>query len=303
MKKIFKYSYVALMAVLMTALNACTDEYSYDGNPDSDNSGAYIIANSSDLTKVLTSDDDATAFSSSYTVARHDTAKAEDYTVYITGEGINKTETVKFAVGESRVTKTLDLSSLKTLAESGKKVINVKVKVSTVNDADGTGASYMYGARSQTYTVSVLNKIPGCQFKASWFMSDNTTMYPWDIDVYDYGEDTEKGTHTYYIKNPFGAIGEQLGLTVGDEYSMYFTLDYKGNATVDNSTKVFHFDNGQGVSGDCTVSGVGTWDEKEHAVIFSLSYPIGTTGYGLPGGEHDLVFPATYNPVPAKPAN
>lgn len=278
MKKIFRYSYLALMAILTIAFNACTDEYEYDAEQNPSSAGAYILASKTSLVFA-----EGEAQSLSFIVARHDTVEAASYKLYCTDETVASKipSEVSFAAGEKAKSFTVDFD-----LPSG--TMNKSFQIGVSDES-----AYMYGAHSQTYTVSVLKLIKGAQFASGLFKAGED--YKWDVDVYEYGTDANNNKR-YLIRNPFN-IAEEAGLGHGMGYDVVFTLNAKGEANTDKQA-AFDYDAGDVVSGDTYASGSGTYNASTNTVLFLWTLSIGNTGYGFGTVQHWLTFPEGYDPLP-----
>lgn len=281
MNRILKLWQPAMLAVFALAFNACTDEYEYTPQPDADYEGAYILA---DETTLILGEDDAQQLS--FTVARHDSTEAATYKLYTTNSSVNVPTEVNFAANEGTKKFTIDFDfPIGTIEE------NVTIGVEE-------GDTYMYGAHSQTYTISRCKKIPGQTTMASYFFSDGQGgPGTWLLDIYEYGtltdEETGVKTARYLLKEPF-AVMEQVGQGYGTGYNVIFSLDSNGNATTAEQGLYYDTYNG----GEVVVSGNGTYYSNYNAIVFIWTLRIPSLGGGFGSIEHDIYFPTGYNPIP-----
>ncbi|WP_298456479.1 hypothetical protein [uncultured Prevotella sp.] len=295
MNKIFKYGTVLMMSALAVLSTSCTDEYEYDPTTDVDTSGAYILSDNTDL---LFSEGEAQSLT--FTVTRHDTIEAKSYKLYISEPDVASIpEEVSFAALEKSKTITVALN-----VEPG--TINKKVVIG-INEGD----SYMYGANSQTYTISCLRKVQGCTFTTAML----TSPVFLDVDVYEYGK-TEKenpdGTVTttcsYVMKDPYAEIIGPDG--VG--YNIVFSLNNNGEVSIANNQILFYasaeMTGDASIVGDIIISGGGSYYKEktnisslgtsaENFILFNWTMLIGNTGYGYGTKAHVIQFPSNYDPT------
>lgn len=281
MNRILKLWQPAMLAVFALAFNACTDEYEYTPQPDADYEGAYILA---DETTLILGEDDAQQLS--FTVARHDSTEAASYKLYTTNSSVNVPTEVNFAANEGTKKFTIDFDLPIGTIEEG---VTIGVE---------EGDTYMYGAHSQTYTISRCKKIPGQTIMASYFLSDGQGgPGTWLLDIYEYGtltdEETGVKTARYLLKEPF-AVMEQVGQGYGTGYNVIFSLDSNGNATTAEQGLYYDTYNG----GEVVVSGNGTYYSNNNAIVFIWTLNIPSLGGGFGQIEHDIYFPTGYNPIP-----
>ncbi len=281
MNRILKLWQPAMLAVVALAFNACTEEYDYVPVSDTDFSGAYILA---DETTLILGEDDAQQLS--FTVARHDSTEAATYKLYTTNSNINIPEEVSFAANEGTKHFTIDFD------------IPVGTIEEEVTIGVEEGQEYMYGAHSQTYTISRCRRIPGQTIMASYFFGDGQGgPGTWLLDIYEYGtltdEETGAKTARYLLKEPY-LVAAQVGQGYGDGYNVIFSLDSEGNASTAEQGLYYDTYNG----GEVVVAGSGTYYPQYNAIIFAWSMNIPSLGGGFGAIEHDIYFPAGYNPLP-----
>ena len=282
MNRILKLWQPAMLAALALAFNACTEEYDYIPETNIDLQGAYILT---DETTLILGEDDAQQLQ--FTVARHDSTEAATYKLYTTNSSINIPTEVSFAANEGTKHFTVDFDfPIGTIEE------DVTIGVEE-ND------TYMYGAHSQTYTISRCKKIQGQTMMTTYLLGDNAgNPYTGLIDMYEYGtltdEETGVKTARYLIKEPYLIIS-QAGMGIGEGYNIIFSLDSKGKATT--AEQPIYYDT-YFVGGDMTVSGNGTYYPQYNAIIFIWAMNIPSAGGGIGSIEHDIYFPIGYNPLP-----
>lgn len=270
-----------MLAALALAFNACTEEYEYTPQHDADYSGAYILA---DETTLILGENDAQQLQ--FTVARHDSTEAATYKLYTTNSTVNIPAEVSFAANEGtkHLTVNFDLP-----------IGTIEEKV-TIGVEDGD--TYMYGAHSQTYTISRCKLIEGQTYMESYFFTDGQGgPGSWLIEMYEYGtstnEETGVKTARYLIMEPY-LVAEQVGQGYGDGYNIVFTLDSNGKAQTTEQGLFYDTYNG----GEVTVAGSGTYYPNENAIIFVWSMNIPALGGGFGAIQHNIYFPTGYNPIP-----
>lgn len=298
MNKIFRNGYLAALAlVAMATLNACTDEYEYDAAGDTDNSGAYLSAEQTDIIKTEFDD-----LSFTFTVERHDTEAAATYKLYASNEAYSVPSEVSFEAGE----------------KSKEITVSFNVPVGTIEDKVVIGVeaedAYMYGAQSLTFTISRCELLTGSIFYSQLFGGY------WPVDVYLYGyNETENSDGSisssarYMIKDPFSF--EELGLGENAlNHNIIFSLNQKGTATLTSTNQsLFYVDatisgNPEAV-GEAIISGNGTYYKEEsmidaqynfsaaNFVLFPWNVNIGTTRYGFGTVVNALIFPMNFDPI------
>lgn len=281
MNRILKLWQPAILAALALSFNACTEEYDYIPETNIDLQGAYILT---DETTLILGEDDAQQLQ--FTVARHDSTEAATYKLYTTNSSINIPTEVSFAANEGTKHFTVDFDfPIGTIEE------DVTIGVEE-ND------TYMYGAHSQTYTISRCKKIPGQTIMASYFLSDGQGgPGRWLLDIYEYGtltnEETGVKTARYLLKEPY-LVMAQIGQGYGDGYNVIFSLDSNGNATTTEQGLYYDTYNG----GEVTVAGNGTYYPMYNQVIFVWAMNIPSLGGGFGSVQHIIQFPTGYNPLP-----
>ena len=106
MKKIYKYTYVALAGMMVLALASCVKEYEYDGVGESD-PGAFISAAA---TQVKYAADDAQILT--FTLQRTNTEGAEDIALTCDNSKFRVPSSVNFVAGEGKKTVSVPFSIL-----------------------------------------------------------------------------------------------------------------------------------------------------------------------------------------------
>ncbi|MBO4720250.1 MAG: hypothetical protein J5658_10295 [Prevotella sp.] len=106
MKKLFKYTYVALAGMMALALASCVDKYEYDGVGESD-PGAFISA---DATQIKYAADDAQILN--FVLQRTNPESAEDIALTCDNSKFQVPSSVNFAAGESKKTVSVPFSIL-----------------------------------------------------------------------------------------------------------------------------------------------------------------------------------------------
>jgi len=280
MNKILKSSCYAVTALLATVFTACTDDYDYDPAP-VENDGAYVLANGS-TTMILTEKDQQ---SLSFTVTRHDKTEAKTYKLYSSEANVPVPSEVSFAEGEEAKTITVNFNF---------PVGTIEKKVTIgVEDED----AYIYGAHSQTYTISRCKALPeGSFLQSSFFVTDDGRPAIWDVDIYEFGVTTDEKTGTktakYLIKDPY-YVAQQIGYGNATGYNFVITLTDKGKA---NATQqpIFHYDD---YGADVAAKGKGTYFFNYNAIQFLWSIDIPNLG-GFGSYTHIVYFPDGYDPIP-----
>lgn len=265
MKRIFKYSYIALFALMGLAFNACTDKYDYDPVEEVDNSGAYVLATGK--TTLYYNDTEEQTFN--IKVCRHDDTEAKTYNLTVNNENVTVAKTVSFAAGETE-------KELKVVCHLQPGDLNQRIIIGV---ADGN--AYMYGAHSQTYNISCCKTFTAT-FGSSAFGDDEGNLAQWPVTVYQMGVTTNsatgKKTATYMIDDVYG-----------DDYGVIFTLQENGKAATESQPAWKHQ-----TYGDVYVSGNGTYFEAYNAILFSWSMDVSLGGFGV--FSEYLFFPGNYDP-------
>lgn len=273
MNKILRSSCYAVIALLSIAFTACTDEYEYDPAP-VENDGAFILANGS--TTIILGENDQQSLS--FTVTRHDKTQAKTYKLYSSDENVPVPSEVSFAEGEEA--KTLDISFNFPVGTIEKQVV-IGVEEDT----------YIYGAHSQTYTISRCKALP----EGSLLYSDLIGIN-WDIDIYEYGtttdEETGVKTAKFVIKDPF-YISPWVGLGNGNGYNFVFSLNSKGKAVAAQQS-ICEYEDGM----DITAKGNGTYYPSYNMIQFLWSLDVPDLGGGFGSLIHEIYFPDDYDPIP-----
>lgn len=262
MKKIFKYSYIALLALMTFAFSACTDDYDYDAVKTVNNDGAYILANK---TTYYWSDTDAQTMN--VIIARHDTTEAKTYKLVTSDSKVSVPAEVSFAANEK--TKLVPVTCNFNVGDLNKRV------VIGIADED----AYTYGAHSQTYTFNRCKTFEGT-FVSTVMGDESGNAAQWPVKVYECGVSKDQGTAQYLIEDVYGA-----GLNV------MFTLNSKGKATTDSQPAWTHPNYGY-----IYVSGNGTYDSSNNYIKFLWAHDV--PGLGSFGTfVESLYFPDGYNPI------
>lgn len=305
MNRILKLWQPAMLAALALTFNACTEEYDYIPETNIDLQGAYILT---DETTLILGEDDAQQLQ--FTVARHDSTEAATYKLYTTNSSINIPAEVSFAANEGTKHFTVDFDfPIGTIEE------DVTIGVEE-ND------TYMYGAHSQTYTISRLKLISGCMLYCygGLFSDDLGNPAPalWDINVFEYGYDENKnGTSVarYLINNPYDGLG--LGENaIG--HRVIFSLDNKNAATLASGDQTLCYITAMGpdgslVSANIVVTGNGTYypaGERisltgidvpvDNVILFPWTLSLQNTNLGFGLANHAVIFPEGYDPIHQK---
>lgn len=267
MKKIFKYSYIALLALMTFAFSACTDDYDYDAVKTVNNDGAYILANGK--TTYYWSDTDAQTLN--VIIARHDTTEAKTYKLVTSDSKVSVPAEVSFAANEKAkivpVTCNFNVGDL-----------NQRVSIG-IADED----AYTYGAHSQTYTFNRCKTFEGT-FVSTAMGDESGNAAQWPVKVYECGvtkdDQSGKTTAQYLIEDVYGA-----GLNV------MFSLDSKGKATTDSQPAWTHPS-----YGNIYVSGNGTYYSNYNCIQFLWAHEVPNLGSFGTFAEY-LYFPEGYNPI------
>lgn len=298
MNRILKLWQPAMLAVFALAFNACTDEYEYTPQPDADYEGAYILADETDI--ILTADD---VQELSFTVARHNDAEAGTYRLYSSNSGVQVPSEVTFNAGE----KSKDFT------------VSFDVPVGTIDEEVVIGIededTYMYGAHSQTFTISRLRKVEG----AMWYEEGLfLTGGGWEANVYEQGiTEAENGETVarFLVVEPYhnSDIENVLSLTANETtgYNVEIQLSSDGTATV--SGALFYIPASMTgdptVTGDAIPNGNGTYysgtqsmpssgNQLSNFILFPWNIRIGSTGLAFTNVSYEaLVFPTGYEPM------
>lgn len=272
MNKILKNSCYAMIALLSTAFTACTDDYDYDPAP-VENDGAYILA---DETELILGENDQQQLS--FTVTRHDKTQAKTYKLYSSDANVPVPSEVSFAEGEEYKTFT----------------VNFNVPVGTIEKQVVIGVededAYIYGAHSQTYTISRCKALPdGSSIYSDWFGGK------WYIDIYEYGTSTDEETGVktvkFLVKDPF-YVSPQVGLGNGTGYNFVFTINSKNKAAAAQQS-ICEYEGGM----DITAKGNGTYFPGYNYVQFLWSMDVPDLGGGFGSFTHIIYFPGGYDPL------
>lgn len=295
MNRISKFGFPLIVALVSLVMASCTDEYDYEPNTVSDNEGAYILADETSL--VFTEEEEQ---SLTFTVHRHNTAEAKAYKLYCSELSINVPAEVSFEAGEESKSITVDFN-----LPSG--TIDQEIVVG-VSDED----AYIYGAHSQTFTVSCLRRIDGCEF-----YTQMAGAVSYSVNVYEYGVETEKDeegnevitARRYILKDPYAPLSDIADDGVG--YNITFSVKNNGKATSTANQTIFYcsaeLSQSASIVGPVYISGSGSYYKDEatiepgltanNFVLFSWSLVIGNTGYGFGTKAHAIIFPDDYNPL------
>jgi hypothetical protein len=216
MKKLFKFSYIALFAILAVALNACTDDYEYDA-PSVNNAGAYLSA--SKTTMAFTPDLQQTF---TFNVSRHDSTTAQTIKLKSDNAKFTVPAEVAFAAGEK--TKTVSVNFDIPTGSTEKLTVSV----------DSTDA-YIYGAQALTFTIQRFNQLAGLFVSAA--MEDQ-----WDVVIYEMGNGGYRIVDCYATgKNIDFTIDSKNVVTVKEQaawtHSKYGVVYVKGSGTYDAKEK------------------------------------------------------------------
>lgn len=303
MKRIAKYWHLCLTAAFVMGFSACTEEYEYDPTTDTDNQGAYIVPDNPDntgLISIVITEDQEQSFT--FSVARPDNTQAATYSLYSSDESVTIPSEVSFAAGESikQLTATFDVPA-------GTVAKRITIGVSDEN-------AYEYGRHTQTYAISRLRELKGCQMLGIGGIWVGAAL--WEMTIYENGTVTDKEGNvvsaSYLIRDPYNY--PEVGLPddcVGQGNEVVFTINSDGTATTGANSSLFYcaasFTGDASVVGDLLVSGSGTYYTEpttlvegftaSNFVLFNWDSRIGTTAYGFGTCTHAIIFPDNYDPL------
>ena len=223
MKKIFKYTYVALAGMMVLALASCVKEYEYDGVGESD-PGAFISAAA---TQIKYAADDAQILT--FTLQRTNTEAAEDIALTCDNNKFQVPSLVNFAAGEAKKDVSVPFAILGGTTEEV-----------TISVAPQSATVYGVGEMKFTITRDFVWEYLGEGVYTSWLFGES-----WPQPVYR-GE----GTHLYKLP---GCIAEgydiEFELTEDDQH-LAKPIATQETGYVDDSYGMISLTNGVGEDGN-----------------------------------------------------
>lgn len=167
MKKIFRYTYVALAGVMAFLATSCADEYDYDGAGELD-PGAFISASSTSM-KFAAEDEQIFSF----TLQRTDSETSEEVKLTCNNSKFQVPASVSFAAGENKKTVLVPFSILGGTTESV-----------TVSVAPESATVYGVGEMTFVITRDFVWEYLGVGVYSSWLLGS------WEQPIYR-GEGTQ----------------------------------------------------------------------------------------------------------------
>ena len=223
MKKIFKYTYVALAGMMVLTLASCVDKYEYDGVGESD-PGAFISAAA---TQIKYAADDAQILT--FTLQRTNTEAAEDIALTCDNNKFQVPSLVNFAAGEAKKDVSVPFAILGGTTEEV-----------TISVAPQSATVYGVGEMKFTITRDFVWEYLGEGVYTSWLFGES-----WPQPVYR-GE----GTHLYKLP---GCIAEgydiEFELTEDDQH-LAKPIATQETGYVDDSYGMISLTNGVGEDGN-----------------------------------------------------
>ena len=223
MKKIFKYTYVALAGMMVLTLASCVDKYEYDGVGESD-PGAFISAAA---TQIKYAADDAQILT--FTLQRTNTEAAEDIALTCDNNKFQVPSLVNFAAGEAKKDVSVPFA-----------ILGGTTEVVTISVAPQSATVYGVGEMKFTITRDFVWEYLGEGVYTSWLFGES-----WPQPVYR-GE----GTHLYKLP---GCIAEgydiEFELTEDDQH-LAKPIATQETGSVDDSYGMISLTNGVGEDGN-----------------------------------------------------
>ena len=223
MKKIFKYTYVALAGMMVLTLASCVDKYEYDGVGESD-PGAFISAAA---TQIKYAADDAQILT--FTLQRTNTEAAEDIALTCDNNKFQVPSLVNFAAGEVKKDVSVPFSILGGTTEDV-----------TISVAPQSATVYGVGEMKFTITRDFVWEYLGEGVYTSWLFGES-----WPQPVYR-GE----GTHLYKLPGCFAeGYDIEFELTEDDQH-LAKPIATQETGYVDDSYGMISLTNGVGEDGN-----------------------------------------------------
>ena len=223
MKKIFKYTYVALAGMMVLTLASCVDKYEYDGVGESD-PGAFISAAA---TQIKYAADDAQILT--FTLQRTNTEAAEDIALTCDNNKFQVPSLVNFAAGEAKKDVSVPFA-----------ILGGTTEVVTISVAPQSATVYGVGEMKFTITRDFVWEYLGEGVYTSWLFGES-----WPQPVYR-GE----GTHLYKLPGCFAeGYDIEFGLTEDDQH-LAKPIATQETGYVDDSYGMISLTNGVGEDGN-----------------------------------------------------
>jgi hypothetical protein len=223
MKKIFKYTYVALAGMMVLTLASCVDKYEYDGVGESD-PGAFISAAA---TQIKYAADDAQILT--FTLQRTNTEAAEDIALTCDNNKFQVPSLVNFAAGEAKKDVSVPFA-----------ILGGTTEVVTISVAPQSATVYGVGEMKFTITRDFVWEYLGEGVYTSWLFGES-----WPQPVYR-GE----GTHLYKLPGCFAeGYDIEFELTEDDQH-LAKPIATQETGYVDDSYGMISLTNGVGEDGN-----------------------------------------------------
>ena len=223
MKKIFKYTYVALAGMMVLTLASCVDKYEYDGVGESD-PGAFISAAA---TQIKYAADDAQILT--FTLQRTNTEAAEDIALTCDNNKFQVPSLVNFAAGEAKKDVSVPFA-----------ILGGTTEVVTISVAPQSATVYGVGEMKFTITRDFVWEYLGEGVYTSWLFGES-----WPQPVYR-GE----GTHLYKLPGCF-AEGYDIEFELTeDDLHLAKPIATQETGYVDDSYGMISLTNGVGEDGN-----------------------------------------------------
>lgn len=223
MKKIFKYTYVALAGMMVLTLASCVDKYEYDGVGEND-PGAFISAAA---TQIKYAADDAQILT--FTLQRTNTEAAEDIALTCDNNKFQVPSLVNFAAGEAKKDVSVPFA-----------ILGGTTEVVTISVAPQSATVYGVGEMKFTITRDFVWEYLGEGVYTSWLFGES-----WPQPVYR-GE----GTHLYKLPGCFAeGYDIEFELTEDDQH-LAKPIATQETGYVDDSYGMISLTNGVGEDGN-----------------------------------------------------